>query len=151
MAQPALVVAAIIVDDVSRPSRVLAARRSTPEALAGRWEFPGGKVEPGEGAVEALRRELWEELQVQVIVGDELVAPDPAGWPISERYVMRAWLAQISAGTPAPTGSHDRIVWLEPSRLLTLDWLDADVAIAQAVRHRLAADRGNPFPEQNGT
>ena len=68
-----LVVGALIVDDVEHPSRVLAARRSTPPIR--RWEFPGGKAEPGETAQVALVREVQEELFATVAVDRRLDPP----------------------------------------------------------------------------
>ena len=67
--RPALVVAAAIVDSLTAPTRTLCARRSAPPELAGRWELPGGKVEPDESAEAALHRELDEELGVSVRLG----------------------------------------------------------------------------------
>ena len=78
-----LVVAAAIVDDLIAPTRVLAARRVEPRALAGGWEFPGGKVEPGEDPVAALHRELAEELQVRVRPRGRAAPPDGGAWPIA--------------------------------------------------------------------
>ncbi|MFD6178699.1 MULTISPECIES: (deoxy)nucleoside triphosphate pyrophosphohydrolase [unclassified Isoptericola] len=128
-----LVVAAAIVDDLDRPARLLAARRSRPAHLVGRWEFPGGKVDPGETPVEALHRELREELGVRVELGHEVTGPDDGGWFITERHVMRLWFAVVTDGDPAPLVEHDELRWLCHDDLLGVDWLDGDVPIVHAL------------------
>ena len=127
-----LVVGAVIVDDLAAPRLVLAARRRTPESLAGLWEFPGGKVEPGELPQQALRREIREELGVGIELGDELTGPDAGCWPISERLSMRLWRGQLD-GEPRPDVAHDRVRWLSASELDDVRWLPADVAVANRV------------------
>lgn len=129
MSSPQLVVGAILVDDLRRPSRVLAARRSRPTALCGRWEFPGGKVEPGEQPTAALQRELTEELHITIRIGAELPGPAAGCWPISADLTMRVWFAQLSEGEPLPGESHDEVQWLPVGALPSLDWLDADLGI----------------------
>jgi 8-oxo-dGTP diphosphatase len=131
---PVLVVAAALVDDLDAPGALLAARRRSPASLAGRWEFPGGKVEPGEAPVDALHRELREELGVRVGLGAELVGPDDGCWRLSETYTMRLWLAQVAAGVPQPLVEHDALRWLPRGQWLTVPWLDADVRIVEALR-----------------
>lgn len=121
-----LVVGALIVDRLDHPQRVLAARRIGPPALAGRWEFPGGKVEPGEQLEDALKRELREELLIDVMLGPELVQADGVRWPISAVLEMRLWYATVTAGTPTPGDSHDEIRWLDRDNLGSVDWLDSD-------------------------
>ncbi|MFC8597063.1 MULTISPECIES: (deoxy)nucleoside triphosphate pyrophosphohydrolase [unclassified Isoptericola] len=128
-----LVVAAAIVDDLDRPARLLAARRSRPAHLAGRWEFPGGKVDPGETPVEALHRELVEELGVRVQLGDELPGPDDGAWIITDRHDLRLWLAVVTDGDPAPLVEHDELRWLGRDDLFGVDWLDGDVRIVEAL------------------
>ncbi len=135
---PVLVVAAAIVDDLDAPTALLAARRVAPASLAGRWEFPGGKVDEGEQPEDALHRELREELGVRVGLGAELVGPDSGVWTLSERYVMRLWLAEIVRGTPEPLVEHDEVRWLRVGRWHSVPWLDSDVPIVDALVGRLA-------------
>ena len=81
---------------IVRDGRVLAARRTAPASAAGRWEFPGGKVEPGETEAESLVREIDEELGVRITVERWLEGEQPIG----ERYVLRVALASLDGGEP---------------------------------------------------
>jgi 8-oxo-dGTP diphosphatase len=144
MTAPVLVVAAAIVDDLDDPTVLLAARRRSPASLAGRWEFPGGKVEPGETPEDGVHRELREELGVEVDLGAELVGPDDGCWRLSERYTMRLWLAEIRSGTPQPLVEHDELRWLPAGRWHEVPWLDGDVRIVEALAR--AVGRGDTAP-----
>lgn len=124
-----LVVAAAILDDLRAPTALLGARRSRPPAIAGRWEFPGGKVEPGETPTDALHRELREELGVGVTLGAEVLAPRAHGWEITDRHVMRLWTARIDSGEAVPLVEHDMLRWLPRGEWLSVPWLDGDIAI----------------------
>ncbi|MFC6286215.1 (deoxy)nucleoside triphosphate pyrophosphohydrolase [Nocardioides sp. GCM10027113] len=111
------VVGAAIVAD----GRVLATRRTSPPELAGRWEFPGGKVEDGESPDVALVREIREELGCDIEV---------TGWlagsaPISEKYELRVALAELRSGEPKPH-EHDAVRWLGADELGEVDWLEPD-------------------------
>ena len=136
---PVLVVAAAIVDDLDDPRLLLAARRATPASLAGRWEFPGGKVEPAETPEAALHRELREELGVRVGLGVELLGPDGGAWTLSDKYVMRLWFAEVLEGEPEPIVEHDELRWLPPGQWLDVPWLDADVRIVERLTEFVAS------------
>ena len=138
MTETQLVVAAVIVDSLTQPRRVLASRRMRPPALKGRWEFPGGKVEPGELAEAALVREVREELDVTLMLGKEL-APSGGGWPISDSLTLRIFLAEILGGTPMPGDTHDEVRWLSADELESVDWLDADREALSIIAARLSS------------
>lgn len=140
MTSPVLVVAAAVVDDLDEPRVLLAARRATPASLAGRWEFPGGKVDAGETPELALHRELREELGIRVALGDEVVGPDDGVWHLTDRYVMRLWLAEVVDGVPEPLVEHDELRWLPAGQWHDVPWLDADVPIVDALA-ALVGDR----------
>lgn len=124
---PVVVVAGVIIEQ----GRVLAARRRYPPELAGLWECPGGKVEPGESEPAALARELQEEIGVQVTVGDRF-GPTIR---ISPTLVLHAYLARITAGRPAPL-DHDAVAWVSAEEFQNVEWLPGDAPLMEAV-HRL--------------
>ncbi|MFF0205776.1 (deoxy)nucleoside triphosphate pyrophosphohydrolase [Streptomyces sp. NPDC005017] len=133
MKEHTVVVGAALVDD----GRLLAARRSAPPELAGRWELPGGKVEPGETPEAALERELREELGVDT----DVLARVPGEWPLREPYVLQVWTARLrpGSGEPKPLQDHDELRWLGPDELWDVDWLDQDVpAVRQVAAEALA-------------
>ncbi|MFF1420361.1 (deoxy)nucleoside triphosphate pyrophosphohydrolase [Streptomyces sp. NPDC058280] len=119
--------------------RLLAARRSAPPELAGRWELPGGKLEPGEGPERALVRELREELGVET----QPVERIPGEWPLKPGFVLQVWTARLLSGEPRPLEDHDELRWLGPDDIHTVDWLDQDrPAVAEAARRLRAASTG---------
>ena len=120
---------------ILRDGRLLAARRSSPPAMAGGWEFPGGKVEPGESEIGALVRECHEELGVVVQVGPR-VGPDARLRGGSVLRVYRASL--VEPGEPKALQDHDRLEWLSATQLSQVPWLPADWPIVHAVADALA-------------
>lgn len=118
LARVPVVVGAVLVAG----GRVLAAQRDRPAHAAGRWEFPGGRVEAGEAEAAAVVRECREELAADVVVGDR-VGPDvvlPNGW------LLRLHAAALARGAEPVAAEHRALRWVSAAELAGLDWLDAD-------------------------
>lgn len=137
LADAAVVVGAAIV----RERAVLAQQRAYPAAAAGRWELPGGRVEPAESDVDAVRRECAEELGVDVRVG-EPVGPDVVlGGNRAGDMLLRVYRAELTEPGAVPhPHDHEALRWLTAGRLGSVDWLPADRVLLPALR-RLLADR----------
>jgi 8-oxo-dGTP diphosphatase len=124
-----VVVGAAIIAD----GRLLAAQRAQPAELAGGWEFPGGKVDPGEADEDALVRECREELGVEVKLR-ERVGGD---WPLTPSAVLRVWTAEVACGTPQPL-EHLALRWLAADELYDVPWLDGDLPVVEAIHPYLS-------------
>jgi len=125
--------AALVRDLPGRGRCVLASRRTEPPSMAGLWEFPGGKVEPGESDESALLRELREELCVDAEVGERL----GADLPIGTAAVLRVYLCRLVRGEPQLV-DHDEHRWLAAGELLEVPWLPVDLPLVEQLQELLA-------------
>lgn len=116
------VVAAIFV----RAGTVLACRRAPGRSAAGRWEFPGGKIDPGETPEEALGRELIEELSVSATIGPLL---DRSRTPVGSVIIdLSCYLIEQHSPDPIRSTDHDRLCWQPLSELGELNWATPDLS-----------------------
>jgi 8-oxo-dGTP diphosphatase len=124
-----LVVAAL----VRRDGLVLVSRRRADQPMPHLWEFPGGKVEPGEAPVVALAREVAEELGCHVEVGkiEDVVFHAYPGFDL----IMLVYACRVTHGVPRAVDVAE-IAWVRPAELPGMDLLPADFPLA----HRLAAE-----------
>lgn len=109
---------------LTRGNRVLACQRPLSRPHPGKWEFPGGKREPGEDLAQCLRRELREELGIAAEIGVEL-------WHTTHAYPRREPIELFFFHIPAYTGrlsnrAFAEVRWVSPGRLASLDFLAAD-------------------------
>ena len=127
------VVAAII----RNGDKILATQRGYGDYKDG-WEFPGGKIEEGESPQEALVREIREELEAEIIVGDHLVTieHDYPDFHLS----MQCFWAELKEGAHLILLEHEAAKWLALSELDSVEWLPADVDVVRTIRQTEIAE-----------
>lgn len=115
---------------IERDGRVLMAQRPAHKHLGGKWEFPGGKVEPGEADVDALHRELREELGCIVEVVRPLSPHTHAYETVT--VMLLPFVARLAAGSAEPQSlEHNALAWVPAGELTTLDLPAADLPIIE--------------------
>jgi 8-oxo-dGTP diphosphatase len=130
-----VVAAAVVVEQ----GRVLLSQRKAGTHLEGAWEFPGGKVEPGEDPRDAVARELEEELGVRVTVGEIVDVTFYRYEDAGKAVLLRFFEATRLAGSPEPRAVDVAAVkWAGAAELDPARFPPADVAVLQKVRRRLA-------------
>lgn len=128
-----IVAAAVIVD--ARQKRVLLTQRKTGTHLAGAWEFPGGKVEPGEDPRAALARELDEELGVRADVGDIVEVTFHRYEDANKAVLLLFYEARVRADSPPPTAKDvAAFEWAGEDALEPARFPPADVDVLRKVR-----------------
>lgn len=132
------VVAAIIHDG---QGRVFATQRGYGDMKDG-WEFPGGKMEPGETPEEALRREIWEELETRIVV-ERLMQTVEWDYPVSTsgheafHLTMHCYWCHVESGH-LTLKEHEAARWLAKEQLDSVDWLPADRVVIHQLKNKLA-------------
>ena len=124
------VVAAIICNDMERKSKIFATARGYGD-LKGGWEFPGGKVEPGETPQQALKREIMEELSTEIKVG-ELIDTIEYDYPTFHLSMDCFWAEVITGQLELKEAEAAK--WLTKDKLESVAWLPADITLIDKIR-----------------
>ena len=117
---------------IVRGGSVLCVQRGEGRALAGKWEFPGGKIESGESPEQALVREIREELLCDINVG-ECVGTCRFAYDFGT-VILTVYLCRLVSGTPQLT-EHRAMKWVKAADMPALDWAPADIDIVNRISH----------------
>ncbi|MDD8026654.1 MAG: (deoxy)nucleoside triphosphate pyrophosphohydrolase [Acidobacteriota bacterium] len=120
---------------IERDGLVLIARRRAGGRFGGVWEFPGGKVEPGEEPRDGLRREIREELDLAIDIG-ACLGEYPFASP-SFSLVLIAFRAGIRGGVPV-LHDHDEMAWVRPAELAGYTFAEPDLPLVERLRQEAA-------------
>jgi 8-oxo-dGTP diphosphatase len=119
---------------IRRNGKILIAKRSSTSSLPNKWEFPGGKIDDGETPKECLKRELQEEFDIIVDVGDYLTE---SVYQYEQRTIRLIAFHVNTEADFATLNAHDDVRWVPAEELLDYDLAPADVPIAKEVQRRV--------------
>ncbi|WP_449599678.1 (deoxy)nucleoside triphosphate pyrophosphohydrolase [Paenibacillus sp. Marseille-Q9583] len=124
------VVGAVIIEN----NKILCAQRGATKTLAYKWEFPGGKIEEGETPQAALKREINEEMNCSIEIGEEI---ETTVYEYDFGFVhLTTFYCHLLSGTPTLT-EHVAIQWLSAHELMSLDWAPADIPAVHNIQKKL--------------
>ena len=122
---------------IEKDGLVLAAQRSERMSLPLKWEFPGGKLDSNESAIACLKREIYEELGVEIVISAAL---PPSEWDYEKLSVrLYPFVCTMNGGRIFLT-EHKAVRWLTPEELPALDWAEADGPVLSAYLNYLRAE-----------
>lgn len=123
---------------IAREGKILIGQRPLADSFGGKWEFPGGKLEPNEDPRAALARELWEELEIRAEIGSEAARYEHQ-YPGRSAIQLIFYRVEQFEGEPV-NRAFERITWETPENLPAYDFLDGDVDFVR----RIAQGRLDP-------
>ena len=118
---------------IAKDNKLLITRRVLPASFSGKWEFPGGKIEPKETPEECLKRELLEELSIEVDIGKLLLVWEhDYGRKDGKQYRFFAFSCLITKGEPR-LSVHDKMAWVRKEELSHFDFIEADKRLVETL------------------
>lgn len=119
---------------ICRGNLVLVGKRPLEKAFPWKWEFPGGKIEPGESPEDCIVREIQEELAIKVDAFKFLVVRDHQ-YPDGKKFRLHFYFCEIAEGEPQALW-HDEIKWIEADKLANIDLLAADIGLVPLIQEK---------------